>query len=68
MATYGEMFDEMLDEAGPIEMAGVTLYPSDILKECDPTAWRCAFLDYADAMEWGDVGEDDEPTDEEEEE
>ena len=29
-------------------MAGRTFYPSQILKECDPTAYRCGLNDFAD--------------------
>ena len=46
----GSLFDECLDEAGSIEVAGYTFYPSQILKECDPIAYRCGLNDYADSM------------------
>lgn len=38
--TLKEMYDEMLDECYP-ECMG--FYPSDILKGCDPIAYRCGF-------------------------
>ena len=42
-----EMFDEMLEECYPtIEIAGITFYPSDILFECDPIAYRVSVNDY----------------------
>lgn len=43
-------FDESLDEEGSIKVAGCTFYPSQILKECDPVAYRCGLNDYADLM------------------
>lgn len=46
----GSLFDESLDEAGSIAVAGCTFYPSQILKECDPIAYRCGLNDYADLM------------------
>lgn len=44
----GSLFDESLDEAGSIKVAGGTFYPSQILKECDPVAYRCGLNDFAD--------------------
>lgn len=47
-----EMFDEFLDEAYPTyDVAGITLYPSAILKGCDPIAYRLAYNDWVDYME-----------------
>jgi hypothetical protein len=38
-----EMFDEMLDEMYPVVKIGeLTFYPSQILKNCDPIAYRIA--------------------------
>ena len=45
------MFDEMLDESYPIlEMGQLKFYPSQILRECDPTAYNEALLDFEDAI------------------
>ena len=44
-----DQFDECLDEAGSIKVAGCTFYPSQILKECDPVAYRCGLNDFADS-------------------
>lgn len=45
-----ELFDDMLNEVySPVEMCGVTLYPATMLKECDPVAYRQAFLDHTDS-------------------
>jgi hypothetical protein len=38
-----EQFDEWLDDVYPTyAIAGITLYPSQILKNCDPIAYRIA--------------------------
>ena len=40
-------FDEFLDDIeGGITVAGMEFFPSDILKSCDPVAYRCAKNDY----------------------
>ena len=44
-----DQFDECLNEAGSIKVAGCTFYPSQILKECDPVAYRCGLNDFADS-------------------
>ena len=44
-----DQFDECLDEAGGVKVAGCTFYPSQILKECDPVAYRCGLNDFADS-------------------
>jgi len=42
-------FNEFLDEVSPvIVVAGITLTPSIALRECDPIAYREAFLDWCD--------------------
>ena len=46
---FADQFDECLDEAGSIEVAGCTFYPSQILKECDPVGYRCGLNDFADS-------------------
>ena len=43
-----ERFDYVMDEAGPIRVAAIAFYPSRILRELDPTGYRCEVLDYAD--------------------
>lgn len=40
---YDDMLDECYDE---ISIGGITFNPSQVLKECDPTAYRCGFNDY----------------------
>ena len=45
-------FDEMLDECYPIvRIGGIHFYPSQILKECDPIAYRVALSDYESTLE-----------------
>ena len=44
-----DQFNECLDEAGSIEVAGYNYYPSQILKKCDPIAYRCGLNDFADS-------------------
>ena len=45
-ATESE-FDEFLDDCYPtVELFGMTFYPSDVLKSCDPIAYRCSKSDY----------------------
>ena len=40
-------FDEFLDDIeGSITVAGMEFFPSDILKSCDPVAYRCSKNDY----------------------
>jgi len=47
-----EMFDELLDELyEEYDIVGITLSPSQILRECDPVAYRLAFNDWIDSQE-----------------
>ena len=48
-----ERFDEMLNECyDVIKFGEMTYMPADVLKECDPIAYRCMFNDYADSEGW----------------
>lgn len=52
-ATYGELFDQNIDEySGTVDVYGIEFRASDILKELDPTAYRCCFLDWLDSEEY----------------
>ena len=51
-----ERFDDMLDESGPVVIAGIEFSPSAILKEMDPIAYDTNFNDYMDAC---DINTDD---------
>jgi len=46
-----EMYNQMLDESGPVVIAGLEFYPSAILKEMDPIAYDTNFNDYMDACD-----------------
>jgi hypothetical protein len=51
-----EQFDDWLDEVYPTyEIAGITLYPSQMLKNCDPIAYRIALSEYEDREEEWEV-------------
>ena len=51
-------FDEMLDEIeSEVTVCGMTFYPSDILKSCDPVAYRCAKSDYESSYDLDDCEE-----------
>jgi hypothetical protein len=47
-----EQFDEFLDEAYPVVKIGeLTFYPSQILKNCDPIAYRIGVSEYEDMLD-----------------
>ena len=51
-------YDDFLDEVeGSVTVAGMEFYPSDILKSCDPVAYRCAKNDYESNYDLDDVEE-----------
>ena len=56
-------FDEYLDEEGEQHTSVGSFYPSNILKNCDPVAYRCAKSDYEgnfaldDCTEYTDIVE-----------
>jgi hypothetical protein len=41
-----EYYDEMLDEMGAIEIGTLSFMPSQILKNCDPIAYRVGLADF----------------------
>jgi hypothetical protein len=46
-----ERYDDMLDECfSAVRIGESTFYPSTVLKECDPAAYRTGFSDYADTL------------------
>ena len=50
---YSEQeYNEILDEQGTVNIAGMDFYPSDILKQCDPIAYRCGL---SDIQEYEDI-------------
>ena len=50
-------FDSYLDDEGLVTVCGLDFYPSDILKSCDPIAYRCAKSDYESNYDLDDVAE-----------
>lgn len=51
-------FDNVLDESEEsVTIFGMEFYPSDILKSCDPIAYRCAKSDYESSYDLDDVEE-----------
>lgn len=50
-------FDEYLDELGEQHTSVGSFYPSDILKNCDPIAYRCAKSDYEGNFDLDDCAE-----------
>jgi hypothetical protein len=52
-STALDLYDEMLDELySPINIAGIEFDPSRVLKELDPTAYRCGFNDWLDSCDY----------------
>lgn len=51
MSEAYDYYDAMLDEEGPVTVAGMGFYPSEILKRMDVIAYRTGFNDYMDALE-----------------
>lgn len=51
-----ERFDEMLDDVHePIKIGFGTFYPSQILKELDPIAYRIGLSEFEDYLEEEDI-------------
>lgn len=51
-------FDDMLDECYSFEKVGgifANMSPSRVLKEVDPTAYRCGVNDYEDSESWVEI-------------
>lgn len=46
-----ESYNDMLDCEGTVTVCGMEFNPSDILLNCDPVAYRCGLIDYADSIE-----------------
>lgn len=45
-----ELYRELLDESGAVEVGGLSFMPSDIIEKLDPVAFRCGVNDYADSL------------------
>ena len=50
-------FDDYLDQDGEQHTSVGSFYPSDILKSCDPIAYRCAKSDYESNYDLDDCQE-----------
>lgn len=44
-----DAYDESLDSEGTVTVAGMEYDPSRIIKELDPTAYRCGYNDWVDS-------------------
>ena len=55
---YEDQFDESLDDSIPeIEIGSLTYSPSHVLKNVDPTAYRCSLNDFVDSLDVEDSDE-----------
>ena len=55
---YEDQFDDMLDDSIPeIEIGCLTYLPSHVLKNVDPTAYRCSLNDFVDSFDVEDSDE-----------
>ena len=45
-----QYYDEMLDEMGAVSVGTLEFMPSDILKNCDPIAYRVGLADFEDYL------------------
>ena len=55
---YEDQFDESLDDSIPeIEIGCLTYSPSHVLKNVDPTAYRCGLNDFVDSLDVEDSDE-----------
>lgn len=45
-----QQFEDILDDAPMIEVMGMSFYPSRVLHELDPIAYRLGFDDYIDSL------------------
>ena len=46
-----DAYDEALDSEGPVTVCGIGFYPSRILEELDPVAYRCGYNDWVDSYQ-----------------
>jgi len=45
-----QRYDEFLDCEGMVSVCGIEFYPSRVLSELDPIAYRCGFSDFTDSL------------------
>lgn len=54
-----EMYSNMLDDVFSFESVGgifANMSPAAVLRECDPTAYRCGRVDYEDSLDLVEIG------------
>jgi predicted nucleic acid-binding Zn-ribbon protein len=54
---YVEQYEDALNTEGLVKVGGLTFEPATIIRELDPTAYRCGLLDYVDSIEKSEVKE-----------
>jgi len=54
---YEDEYCEALDAEGDVYVGGLTFSPSQIIRELDPTAYRCGLIDFVDGMDIEEVPE-----------
>jgi regulator of replication initiation timing len=52
-----DQYEESLNDDGAVKVCGLTFWPADIIKEMDPTAYRCGLNDYVDGTDKSDIKE-----------
>lgn len=54
---HKESYRDMIDEQGPVIVAGIEFTASRILEELDPVAYFCGLNDYVDSLDVEDDSE-----------
>ena len=52
-----ELYDDALNESGPVTIGSLEYSPAEVLKSVDPTAYRVGMSDYVSALEWDEWSE-----------
>jgi len=52
---HEDAYCDMLDEISTVEIGSLTYNPSTVLREVDPTAYRCGLNDYVDSIDIEDT-------------
>jgi hypothetical protein len=47
---WSDFYDDLLNEQGSFFIGDLEFLPSDILKNCDPIAYRCGLADFESYM------------------
>jgi polyhydroxyalkanoate synthesis regulator phasin len=48
---FEDLYIDSMDSEGAVNVAGLEFMPSDIIKEMDPTAYRCGLIDFVDGID-----------------